>query len=90
MAYHEAYGLGWEGWSRYDDAIRAVKPTDLVAAAAKYLRDDRMITATVRPKVASPGAQERSKIKQAPRAPARDTPKPRAAPAPRVRPRGNA
>jgi zinc protease len=89
MAYHEAYGLGWESWSRYDDAIRAVKPTDLVAAAAKYLRDDRMITATVRPKLASPAAQQRSKIKQAPRAPVRETPKPRAAPAPRVRPRGN-
>lgn len=72
MAYHEAYGLGWESWSRYDDAIRAVKPADLAAAAAKYLRDDRMITATVRSPVASPGAQQRSKIKQPPRPPVRD------------------
>ena len=84
MAYHEAYGLGWESWSRYDAAIRAVNPADVAAAAAKYLRDDRMITATVRSKIASPGAAQRSKIKQAPRAPVRDTPKPRAVP--RVRP----
>ena len=24
MAYHEAYGLGWQSWADYDDAIRAV------------------------------------------------------------------
>ena len=23
-AYHEAYGLGWQSWAGYDDAIRAV------------------------------------------------------------------
>jgi zinc protease len=88
MAYHEAYGLGWESWSRYDEAIRKVLPADIVAAAAKYLRPDRMITATVRAPVATPGAQQRSKIKQPPRAPL--PPKPRRATPPRVRPRGNA
>jgi zinc protease len=67
MAYHEAYGLGWETWSRYDDAIRAVKPADIAAAAAAYLRPERMVTATVRPPAATPGAQQRSKVKTAPR-----------------------
>lgn len=61
LAYHEAYGLGWQSWSRYDDAIRAVKPADVAAAAAAYLRWDRMITATVRPPVATPAAKKRSR-----------------------------
>jgi zinc protease len=60
MAYHEAYGLGWQTWSGYDAAIRAVRPEDVAAAAAAYLRSDRMITATVQPPSASPAAQQRS------------------------------
>ncbi len=88
MAYHEAYGLGWESWSRYDEAIRAVKPADIAAAASTYLRDDRMITATVRSPIATPGATQRSKIKQAPRARPRDDESKKPRPA-RVRPRGN-
>ncbi|MEO8698641.1 MAG: pitrilysin family protein [Kofleriaceae bacterium] len=63
MAYHEAYGLGWENWSRYDDAIRAVRQADVAAAAARYLRSDAMITATVRPASASPAAIKRSQVK---------------------------
>jgi zinc protease len=91
MAYHEAYVLGWESWSRYDEAIRKVTPADITAAATKYLRDDRMITATVRSPIATPAAQQRSKMKQPPRAPVRDEPKKsRPAPPPRIRPRGNA
>jgi len=62
MAYHEAYGLGWQAWSRYDDAIRAVTRADVAAAAQAYLRADRAITATVRPRAASPGADKRSRL----------------------------
>lgn len=62
MAYHEAYGLGWTTWSRYDDAITAVTAADVAAAAARYLRADRAITATVRPPAASPAAAKRSKL----------------------------
>jgi zinc protease len=80
MAYHEAYGLGWEQWSRYDDAIRAVRPADVAAAATSYLRSDRMITATVRPPSASPAAVKRSKLP--------GKPAPKRVPRP-VRPRGN-
>jgi zinc protease len=83
MAYHEAYGLGWQTWTGYDDAIRAVRPADLVTAAATYLRADRMITATVRPPAATPAATRRSKTPAPP--PPRRTPPRRAAP----RPRGN-
>ncbi len=61
MAYHEAYGLGWQTWSQYDDAIRAVTAADVAAAARAYLREDREVTATVRPKAQTKGAQKRSR-----------------------------
>lgn len=60
IAYHEAYGLGWQQWNGYDDAIRAVTPAAVLAAAGAYLRPEAMITATVRPPVATPGATRRS------------------------------
>src|SRR5262249_8658729 len=55
IAYHEAYGLGWQSWDGYDDAIRAVTVESVAAAAQTYLRDDRAITATVRPPLRTPG-----------------------------------
>ena len=69
MAYHEAYGLGWQSWAGYDAAIRAVTPADVAAATATYLEAERAITATVRPPVATPAATRRSKL-PAPPAPA--------------------
>ena len=80
MAYHEAYGLGWQTWAGYDDAIRAVRPEDIVAAAATYLRADREITATVTPPSPSPAAKKRSKL---PSSPAKTTPPPRRTSRPR-------
>ncbi len=68
MAYHEAYGLGWQTWAGYDDAIRAVRPEDIAAAAASYLRADREITATVTPPSLSPAAKKRSKLAAPPKA----------------------
>ena len=82
MAYHEAYGLGWQAWAGYDAQIRAVTPAAITAAAAAYLRDDRAITATVRPPVATPAATRRSKLPAPP--PARPPSK-----HPPPRPRGN-
>lgn len=61
MAYHEAYGLGWQAWSGYDDAIRAVTAKDVMAAASTYLRVDREVIATVRPPVLTPTAAKKSK-----------------------------
>ena len=63
MAYHEAYGLGWQTWSRYADTIKSITPAEVAAAAQRYLRPDAMITATVRPPAASPAAQKKSKTK---------------------------
>jgi len=67
MAYHEAYGLGWQSWNRYDDAIHAVTRAEVAAAAIAYLRADRAITATVRPRAASPAADKRSRLPVPPR-----------------------
>ena len=63
IAYHEAYGLGWQTWAGYDDEIRSVTAADVLAAAQSYLRADRSVTATVRPPVATPGAKKRAKVK---------------------------
>jgi zinc protease len=81
MAYHEAYGLGWESWAGYDAAIRAVTAADVAAAAATYLRADRAITATVQPPAATPGATKRSKLPAPAKRPPPKHPPPR--------PRGN-
>lgn len=71
LAYHGAYGLGWQRWAGYDDAIRAVRAEDVTAAAARYLVLDREITATVRPPAATPGAARRSRVRTPPPRPAR-------------------
>jgi len=82
MAYHEAYGLGWQSWTGYDAAIRAVTPAAVAAAVATYLRDDfRAITATVRPPAATPGRGPSARgCRRRPAVPARHPP---------PRPRGN-
>lgn len=84
MAYHEAYGLGWQAWAGYDDAIRAVRPAEIAAAAATYLRPDRAITATVQPASASPAALKRSRIPGRKRPPATQPSRP--APSRRAKP----
>jgi zinc protease len=70
MAYHEAYGLGWQTWTGYEGAIRGVRPEDVAAAAAAYLRPERMITATVQPPSATPAARQRSRTPVPPPRPA--------------------
>jgi zinc protease len=82
MAYHEAYGLGWQSWSGYDAAIRAVTPAQVAAAVDGYLRDELAITATVRPPTATPAATRRSRLP----VPSAPLPPPRHPP---PRPRGN-
>ena len=61
LAYHEAYGLGWQEWARYPERINAVTVEDLRAASERYLRWDRAITATVRPPAQTPEAERRTK-----------------------------
>ena len=80
MAYHEAYGLGWQAWSSYDEKIQAIGRDEVAAAATAYLRDDRAITATVRPPVKTPAAAKKSRLpaeKLPPVPPKHGTPRPR-------------
>lgn len=58
IAYHEAYGLGWQTWSNYEAQIRAVTLADVARAAANYLAPDRAITAIVRPAPSKPIAKK--------------------------------
>jgi zinc protease len=69
MAYHEAYGLGWQTWAGYGAAVRAVQLDDVAAAAGRYLRWDQAVTATVRPPAMTPGAEQRARTKQRPAGP---------------------
>lgn len=59
MAFHEAYGLGWQSWRHYADRVAAVGAPEVMAAVRGYLRWERAVTATVRPPAASPEAARR-------------------------------
>lgn len=61
MAFHEAYGLGWQSWRDYADRVGAVGMSEVEAATRAHLRWERAVTATVRPPAASPAAEKRSK-----------------------------
>ncbi|MCB9559829.1 MAG: insulinase family protein [Kofleriaceae bacterium] len=69
LAFHDAYGLGWQGWADYPDRLRAVTAADVDRVAATYLRWDVAVTATVRPPAETDGARKRARgvRKKAPR-----------------------
>ncbi len=63
MAFHEAYGLLWSDWQTYDAAIAAVTREQVQTAARMYLAWNQSIISVVRPPLASPGADRRTKNK---------------------------
>jgi zinc protease len=67
LAFHEAYGLGWNSWTRYADDLAAVDAAAVARAARAYLRWDVAVTATVRPPAMTRGAKQRAagKVKKA-------------------------
>lgn len=73
VAFHEAYGLGYEQYLRYDVAIRAVSAADVQEVAARYLHWGLAVTATVTPPQASPEAERRTRgrKRRVPRSPGR-------------------
>lgn len=71
MAFHEAYGLQWSDWQKYDDAINAVTRDQVQAAARTYLDWNRSIISVVRPPAMSPGAERRTTGKRKRTAPTR-------------------
>lgn len=59
LAFHEAYGLGYEQVERYADSMRAVTAADVQRVATSYLDWSLAVTATVKPRDASPAAEKR-------------------------------
>jgi len=54
LAFHEAYGVGWDEYRRYAPGILAVSAADVQRVAKKYLVRARAIVATVKPEDAAP------------------------------------
>ena len=54
LAFHEAYGVGWDEYRRYAPGILAVTAADVQRVAKKYLVRERAIVATVKPEDAAP------------------------------------
>ena len=54
LAFHEAYGVGWDEYRRYAPGILAVTAGDVQRVAQKYLVRERAIVATVKPEEVTP------------------------------------
>ena len=54
LAFHEAYGVGWDEYRRYAPGILAVSAADVQRVAKKYLDPERAILATVKPEELTP------------------------------------
>jgi zinc protease len=59
LAFHEAYGLGWDEYKRYAAGILAVDAAAVQRVAAAYLDWDHAVIATVKPEELTPGAAAR-------------------------------
>ena len=53
-ALDELYGLGYANFDAEDARLEAVTQAEVQAAAAKYLRPDRLVVALIKPPVADP------------------------------------
>jgi len=69
LAFHEAYGLGWQTWARYAEDLATVDAAAVGKAARRYLDWDVAVTATVRPPAETRGVKQRAKgvLKKAPK-----------------------
>jgi zinc protease len=56
LAFHEAYGVGWDEYRRYAPGILGVSAADVQRVAKKYLDPERSILATVKPEELTPQA----------------------------------
>jgi zinc protease len=61
IAFHEAYGLGYDEYARYATAIETVTREDVQRVAAAYIDWDTAVIATVKPEQLSPGAARRAR-----------------------------
>jgi zinc protease len=63
LAFHEAYGLGWQRWASYPDALAGLDAAAIDRVARRYLDWDVAVTASVRPPAVTPGVARRAKGK---------------------------
>jgi zinc protease len=61
LAFHEAYGLGWQSWARYAEDLATVDAGAVAKAARRYLDWDVAVTATVRPPTETAAVKKRMK-----------------------------
>jgi zinc protease len=54
LAFHEAYGVGWDEYRRYAPGILAVSAADVQRVARQYLDPRRAVVATVKPEETTP------------------------------------
>jgi zinc protease len=54
LAFHEAYGVGWDEYRRYAPGILAVSAADVQRVARKYLDRSRAVVATIKPEESTP------------------------------------
>jgi zinc protease len=54
LAFHEAYGVGWDEYRRYAPGILAVTAADVQRVARKYLDRSRAVVATIKPEESAP------------------------------------
>ncbi len=59
VAFHEAYGLGYDEYSRYAAAIGEVTPEAIQRVAAEYINWDVAVISTVKPPDLTPAAAKR-------------------------------
>jgi zinc protease len=68
LAFHEAYGVGWDEYRRYAPGILAVSAAEVQRVAKKYLDPKRAIVATVKPEEVTPALAKPKAASKAARA----------------------
>ena len=59
LAFSERYGLGYQSYLKYPNAVMSITPEDVRRVARKYLKDNRRVVVVVKPEELSPGAARR-------------------------------
>jgi zinc protease len=59
LAFHEAYGQGWQAYRQYGGHVMKVKAEDVLRIARKYLDPRREVAAVVKPSAAPPATAAR-------------------------------
>ena len=58
LAFSERYGLGYQSYLKYPNAVMSITPQDVMRVARKYLKTNRRVVVVARPEELSPGAAD--------------------------------